>query len=209
MKILLVDDHEVVRRGLKQMLAEEFGPVVFGEAGTAGETLDRARQDRWDLVLLDINLPGRSGLDVLAELQLRQPKLRVLILSIAPEEEYAVRALKKGAAGYLTKQTVATELTAAVRKVLAGGRYITPWLAEKLASGLGAPATGEPHELLSDRELQVLRLIATGQSVKEIAAALSLSEKTVFTYRERLRDKLGLRGDVELARYALYHRLVD
>jgi DNA-binding NarL/FixJ family response regulator len=209
MKILLADDHEVVRRGLKQMLAEEFGQVEFGEASSAAQTLELGRQDSWDLVLLDINMPGRSGLDILAELQDRQPGLRVLVLSMAPEEEYAVRVLKKGAAGYLTKQTVATELTAAVRKVLAGGRYITPWLAEKLVSGLSEATVGQPHELLSDRELQVLRMIATGQSVKEIAADLSLSEKTVFTYRERLRDKLGLKGDVELARYALRHRLVQ
>lgn len=209
MKILLADDHEVVRRGLKQMLAEEFGNVAFGEAGTTAEALERIRQEPWDLIVLDINMPGRSGLEVLAELSVRRIKSRVLVLSMALEEEYAVRAFKKGAAGYLTKQTVATELVVAVKKILAGGRYVTPWLAEKLASGLGSPAAGEPHDQLSDRELQVLRMIATGKSVKDIADELSLSDKTVFTYRDRLREKLGLKGDVELARYALRHRLVE
>ncbi|MDS4020274.1 MAG: response regulator transcription factor [Candidatus Competibacter sp.] len=209
MKILLADDHEVVRRGLKQMLAEEFGNVAFGEAGTTAEALERIRQEPWDLIVLDINMPGRSGLEVLAELSVRRIKSRVLVLSMAPEEEYAVRAFKKGAAGYLTKQTVATELVVAVKKILAGGRYVTPWLAEKLASGLGSPAAVEPHDQLSDRELQVLRMIATGMSVKDIADELSLSDKTVFTYRDRLREKLGLKGDVELARYALRHRLVE
>lgn len=209
MKILLADDHEVVRRGLKQMLAEEFGNVAFGEAGTTAEALERIRQEPWDLIVLDINMPGRSGLEVLAELSVRRIKSRVLVLSMALEEEYAVRAFKKGAAGYLTKQTVATELVVAVKKILAGGRYVTPWLAEKLASGLGSPAAIEPHDQLSDRELQVLRMIATGMSVKDIADELSLSDKTVFTYRDRLREKLGLKGDVELARYALRHRLVE
>lgn len=135
--------------------------------------------------------------------------LPVLVLSMAPEEEYAVRALKSGAAGYLTKETVAAELIEAVRKALAGGHYVSAWVAERLAAGLGVPAGVEPHEQLSNRELQVLRLIAMGRGVKAIAATLSLSEKTVFTYRERLREKLGLSGDVELARYALRHRLVD
>jgi two-component system, NarL family, invasion response regulator UvrY len=135
--------------------------------------------------------------------------MRVLVLSMSPEEEYAVRALKRGASGYLTKQTVATELVNAVRKIVAGGRYITPIAAEQMAAGLSHPTEGEPHSLLSDRELQVLRMIANGQSVKEIAGELALSEKTVFTYRDRLRSKLGLKGDVELARYALQHHLVD
>lgn len=209
MRILLADDHEVVRRGLKQMLAEAFPEVRFGEAGSAAETLARAREGDWDLVLLDINMPGRSGLEALAELKARRPELRVLVLSMAPEEEYALRALRKGAAGYLTKQTVASELIVAVRRVLGGSRYITPSVAEQLAAGLIRDTDGEPHEQLSDRELQVMRLIATGRSVKEIAAELALSEKTVFTYRERLRAKLGLKTDVDLARYALRHHLVD
>lgn len=207
MNILLADDHEVVRRGLRQMLAEEFPDARFAEAGTAAETLERAREAAWDLLVLDINMPGRSGLEVLAELKARQPDLRVLVLSMSPEEEYAVRALKRGAAGYLTKQSVATELVGAVRKVLAGGRYITAIAAEQLANGLNSD--GEPHEQLSDRELQVMRMLAVGRSVKEIAGELNLSEKTVFTYRDRLRAKLSLKSDVELARYAMHHHLVD
>lgn len=209
MKILLADDHEVVRRGLRQMLAEEFADASFGEAGSAAETLEHVWREPWDLLLLDINMPGRNGLEVLTELQTLRPGLPVLVLSMSPEAEYAVRALKEGAAGYLGKQTVAGELIAAVRKVLAGGRYITPAVAEQLAADLAAPARAAPHEQLSGRELQVLRMIAMGRSVKEIAAELCLSEKTVFTYRDRLRTKLNLKGDVELARYALRHRLVE
>lgn len=209
MRILLADDHEIVRFGLKQLLAAEFEGVEFGEATSAAETISCARRGQWDLILLDLNMPGRGGLDVLAELQTWQPKPRVLVLSVAPEEEYAVRALKRGAAGYVNKQSVASELLGAVKRVLAGGYYVTPWLAEKLASGLDAAASAEPHEKLSDRELQVLRMIAVGRNVREIADELALSDKTVFTYRERLREKLGLKGDVELARYALHHKLVD
>lgn len=209
MKILLADDHEVVRRGLKQMLSEEFGAIDYGEAGSAAETLSRLHDSAWDLLVLDINMPGRSGLDVLAELKQRQPGLRILVLSMAPEEEYAIRALKKGASGYLSKQSVATELIDAVRKILKGGLYITPTVAVQLAAGLGNHSPEEPHEQLSDRELQVMRMIAMGKSIKEIAAELSLSDKTVFTYRDRLRAKLGLKGDVELARYALQHHLVE
>lgn len=209
MKILLADDHEVVRRGLKQMLSEEFGAIDYGEAGSAAETLSRLHERTWDLLVLDINMPGRSGLDVLAELKQRQPGLRILVLSMAPEEEYAIRALKKGASGYLSKQSVATELIDAVRKILKGGLYITPTVAVQLAAGLGNHSPEEPHEQLSDRELQVMRMIAMGKSIKEIAAELSLSDKTVFTYRDRLRAKLGLKGDVELARYALQHHLVE
>lgn len=209
MRILLVDDHEVVRRGLRQMLAEAFDTAVFGEVATAAAALDRVRNEPWNLVVLDIHLPGRSGLEMLDELRVRQTGLRVLVLSMAPEEEYAVRALKSGAAGYLTKETVATDLVDAVRKILAGGHYVSDRVAERLAAGLGAQSTLEPHEQLSNREMQVLRLIATGSNIKEIAQQMSLSEKTVFTYRERLREKLGLKGDVELARYALRHRLVE
>lgn len=209
MRILLVDDHEVVRRGLRQMLAEEFDGLLCGEAATAAEALERLREAEWDLVILDIAMPGRDGLDLLAELHERWPGLRVLVLSMSPEQEYAVRALKKGAAGYLSKRSVARELIAAVRKVLAGEHYITPAVAECLAIELAACGAEEPHRRLSDRELQVLTLIARGRTVKEVAAELALSEKTVFTYRERLRLKLGLHNDVEMARYALKHQLVD
>jgi DNA-binding NarL/FixJ family response regulator len=209
MRILLADDHEVVRRGLRHMLAEEFDDLVCGEAATAAETLERLREANWDLVILDIVMPGRNGLDMLAELHERWPGLRILMLSMSPEKEYAVRALKKGAAGYLSKQSVARELVTAVRKVLSGGRYITPAVAEQLAAELEMRGADEPHRQLSDRELQVLTLIARGHTIKEIAAELALSEKTVFTYRDRLRLKLGLRNDVEMARYALQYQLVE
>jgi two-component system invasion response regulator UvrY len=209
MRILLVDDHEVVRRGLRQMLAEEFADLVCGEAATAGEALERLREAEWNLVILDIAMPGRNGLDLLADLHERWPGLRVLVLSMSPEEEFAVRALKRGAAGYLAKHSVARELIAAVRKVLTGGRYITPAVAEYLANKFELGGAEEPHRQLSDREMQVLCLIACGRGIKEIAAELALSEKTVFTYRERLRLKLGLHNDVEMARYALQHRLVE
>lgn len=209
MKILLADDHEVVRRGLRQMLGEELEGAEFGEAGSVAETLEQLRREPWDLLVLDIHMPGRSGLDVLGELQGDPRAPRVLVLSMAPEELYAVRALKKGAAAYLSKQGVAAELVAAVRKVLAGGRFVTAALAEKIVDGLLTDGGEEPVSRLSSRELQVLRLIATGKRVKEVARELSLSEKTVFTYRERLRAKLGVHTDVELARFALSHELVE
>lgn len=207
MNFLLADDHEVVRRGLRQMLAEDFPDASFGEARTGPQTLEMAQAENWDLLVLDINLPGRGGLDVLSDLKTSKPELRILVLSMLPEEEYALRAIRRGAAGYLSKQTVATELIGAVRQVLAGRRYFSDQVAEQLASGVGGG--GERHHQLSDRELQVMRMLATGKSVKEVAAELFLSEKTVFTYRDRLRVKLAVKSDVELARYALRHQLVQ
>jgi len=209
MKILLADDHQVVRRGLMQMLAEEYPAAVFGEADTAARTLELAREKRWDLLVLDISLPDRNGLEVLAELAADRLAPRVLVLSMSPEEEFAVRALKRGARGYLTKRAVADELLTAVRRILAGGRYITPATAEQLVSELADGEEMPPHERLSEREMEVLRLIAGGRSVKEIAAALGLCDKTVFTYRDRLRSKLGIKSDVDLARYAFQHHLAD
>jgi DNA-binding NarL/FixJ family response regulator len=209
MKVLIADDHEVVRQGVRQILTEGFEKVTFGEAVNATELLERVSKKKWDLVLLDISMPGRSGLEALAELKKERPKLPVLVLSMFSEQEYAVRALKVGAAGYLTKQSLGRELVEAVKKVLGGGRYITPTLAELLAADLGRQETGLPHEKLSDREYTVMKLIAAAKSVKEIANELSVGEKTVFTYRARLLKKLGLKGDVEVARYALKHRLVE
>jgi DNA-binding NarL/FixJ family response regulator len=209
MKVLIADDHEVVRRGLRQLIADEFGDVTFGEAGTAAEALAAAWKGKWDLVILDINMPGRNGLEALAELKRERPKLPVLVLSMFSETEYALRALKSGAAGYVSKQGVSRELIAAVKKALSGGRYVTPALAEKMAASLGRDEVRLPHETLSDREFEVMKLIAAGRKVKEIAAKLSLSEKTVFTYRARLLDKLGLKSDVEITRYALRQKLVE
>ncbi len=209
MKVLIADDHEVVRQGVKQILADEFGEVEFGEAVNATELLHRVWKEKWDLVLLDISMPGRSGLEALAELGKEWPELPVLVLSMFSEREYALRALRAGAAGYLTKQGLGRELVEAVKKVLEGRRYITPTLAELLAADLRKDGTRLPHEGLSDREYEVMKLIATAKSVREIASELSIGEKTVFTYRARLREKLGLRRDVEVARYALKHRLVE
>jgi DNA-binding NarL/FixJ family response regulator len=207
MKILLIDDHAVVRSGLRQILADEFPGAKFKEADSASAGLALALQASFDLVLLDVALPGRSGLDVLADLRKACPKLPVLMLSMHPEEEFAVRAIRAGAIGYLTKQSAAEELVAAVRKALAGGRYVSAALGEKLAGILAGGGGTALHEELSDRELQTLQRLAAGHSVKEIAAELSLSAKTVSTYRARVLEKLGLRTNVDLARYALEHRL--
>lgn len=209
MRILIADDHEVVRQGLKQMLSDEFPDVVFGESSSAAETFEKALAEDWDLVILDVNMPGRGGIESLADLKKVKPRMPVLILSMFSESEYAVRALKAGAAGYVNKGSVTRDLIDAVRKAVAGSRYITPALGELLAADLGWGGGSDPHHKLSDREYEVMKLIAVGNSVKAIAANLSLSEKTVFTYRTRLLEKLGLKSDVDVARYALRHGLVE
>ena len=206
-RILIADDHEVVRRGLKQILADAFKSLKVYEAKTSSEALDQVLKQTLDLVLLDINMPGRSGLDVLAELTRQRPGTPVLVLSVSPEEDYALRCLKLGAAGYLTKQSASDELLAAARKALAGGKYVSASMAEKLAANVSGAGPAAPHETLSNRELQVLRMIAAGRTVKEIAGELSLSEKTIATYRSRLSEKMGLATNVELARYAIQNSL--
>jgi len=208
-RILIVDDHEVVRRGTRQVLVEGFPGATFGEAASAPEATAALGGQTWDLLILDINIPGRSGLEVLEEVRRLWPKLPVLVLSAYPEEEFAVRCLRLGAAGYLTKNSASDELVAASRKALEGGKYVTAALAERLAAVLGGDVRSEPHEALSGRELQVLRLVATGHTLKEIAAELRLSEKTIATYRSRISEKLGVSTNVELTRYALQHKLVD
>lgn len=208
MRVLIADDHEVVRQGVKQILREEFPDVVFGEAADAAALLALVWKDKWDLVLLDISMPGRSGIEALVDLKKDRPELPILILSMFSEREYAVRALKAGAAGYLPKQSLGQELVTATRKALAGGVYITSALAELIAANIRNPEGKPAYEELSDREFEVMKLIAEAKSVKEIAQELSLGEKTVFTYRARMLEKLGLKSDVEVARYALQHRLV-
>jgi len=207
-RVLIVDDHEIVRRGLRELLAGELEAVEAGEARNAAEAIQRLLEQAWDLVLLDLNLPGRSGFEVLEEIRRLQAGTPVLVLTSYPEQEFAVRSFKLGAAGYITKQEAADQLVTAAKRVLAGGRYVSASLAEHLAGSLG---TGEeaPHEALSPRELQVLRLIALGRSLKEVAAELGLSEKTVATYRARLAEKTGLRTNVEITRYAMKHGLVE
>ena len=209
MKILIIDDHAVVRHGLKQILADEITGAFFGEAASAAQAISAIDQNRWDVVLLDLNLPDRGGLEVLADIRSQQPSLPVLILSMHPEAEFAVRALKSGAAGYLTKQSAAEELVTAIRKAAGGGRYITASLAEQLATDLAEGGDKLPHEQLSNREFQTLRFLATGKSVKEIGAHLNLSAKTVSTYRTRVLEKLHLKSTVDLARYALENKLID
>lgn len=208
-RILIADDHEVLRRGLKTILAEAFPDLVAGEAADARQALEAAEKRHWDVVLLDINMPGRSGLEVLQDLKRLHPQLPVVVLSVFAEKDYAVRAFKLGASGYVSKQSASGELLAAIRKALGGGRYVTPLLAEALAATVAGAAPAVPHELLSNRELQVLRLVALGKPLKEIAAEFSLSEKTIGTYRTRISQKLGLSTNVELARYAMQHKLVD
>lgn len=209
MRILIADDHAVFRRGLRETLAEAFSRVHFGEARTAQETLEFVRRHDWDVVILDISMPGKSGLDILDDLKRLRPRLPVLLLTMHPEQQFARRALKAGAAGYLTKDSVPDELKEAIKRIVAGGRYVSVTLAEKLAVDLRRGADLPLHELLSDREFQVLRMIASGKSVKEMAEELSLSVKTVSTYRSRILEKTGMKTNADLIRYALQTQLVD
>lgn len=209
MRILIADDHAVFRRGLRETISEAFPKVTFGEAKTALETLESVRRHDWEVLILDISMPGKSGLDILNDLKRLRPKLPILLLSMHPEEQFARRALKSGAAGYLTKESVPEELKEAVRKVLTGGRYVSATFAEKLAVDLREGADIPIYELLSDREFQVLRMIASGKTVKEIADEIALSVKTVSTYRARILEKTGMKTNAELIRYALQTQLVD
>lgn len=207
-RVLIVDDHPIVRAGLRQILAETPDLVVAGEAGDAAEALLRLRADPWDLVVLDISLPGRSGLDLLRELEQAAPDVPVLVLSVHESDEYALRALRAGAAGYLTKDRTATELVQALRILLRGETYISRRVVERLVHER-QDAEGPPHQALSERELEVFRLLASGKAVKEVAATLALSKSTVTTYRERVLQKLGLHSNTELTRYAVEHGLLD
>ncbi|MBC8394896.1 MAG: response regulator transcription factor [Deltaproteobacteria bacterium] len=208
-KILIADDHAIVREGLKQIVAETSDMVVAGEASNGRQVLDQVRKGDWDLILLDIAMPGRGGLDTLKLLKLEHPKLPVLILSIYPEEQYAMRALKAGASGYLTKESAPEELIAAIRKLSQGGKYISASLAEKLALHLEADPGKPIHETLSDREYQVMLMIGSGKTVKQIADQLSLSVKTISTNRSRALKKMGMNNNAEFIYYAIKHGLVD
>jgi len=208
-RILLVDDHVVVRQGLKHILSESIADAVFEEADSGSKAMDKARSCDFDLLVLDISLPDKSGLEVLKEVRQACPKLPVLMLSMYPEEHFAVRALRAGASGYLTKRAPVAELVAAVKKVLAGGKYVSPSLAERLAGEIGHPSELAPHELLSDREFQVFRLLAAGKTVKAIAQQLGLSVPTISTYRSRILEKMGMSENSDLVRYAIVNRLFD
>lgn len=209
MRILIADDHAVVRRGLRQILADAFPKAVFGEAGNAPEALEQVWKQKWELVMLDVTMPGRSGLEVLKEIKSARPKLPVLILSVQPESQYGVRVLKAGAAGFLNKDSAPETLVFAVKKILEGGRYVSPALAEKLAADVASNGSQLPHESLSDREMEVLCLIASGKTPTEIAEQLSLSVKTVSTYRSRILEKMNMETTAELMHYALANRLVE
>lgn len=208
-RILVADDHAVVRQGLKQIVGDTSDIVVADEASSGQEVLDKVLANDYDLVLLDITMPDRSGLDVLKELKKRGSGLHVLVLSIHSEDQYAVRVLKAGASGYLTKESAPEELITAIRKVAGGGRYISPAFAEKLVFDLGTGATKPLHQTLSDREYQIMCKIASGKSVKEIAEELFLSTKTVHTYRSRILQKIKLKNNMELTRYAIDNQLLD
>ncbi|MFO0753503.1 MAG: response regulator transcription factor [Thermodesulfovibrionales bacterium] len=207
-KILVVDDHPLVLRGLKHTLSSEPDLEVAGEAQTAYEALESAGKGRFDLVVLDISLPDKSGLDVLEELKSRHPSLSVLILSSFPEEQFAVRAFKSGASGYVTKKSAPDELVKAIRKIAAGGKYVSLSLAEKLASFIALDGGKPSHEELSNREFQILCLIAAGKATGEIAEELCISTSTVGTYRSRVLEKMNMKTNAEIVRYAVENNLV-
>jgi two-component system, NarL family, invasion response regulator UvrY len=208
-KILVVDDHAVVRRGLRQILAETSDLHVAGEAGSAAEAMQKVQGERWDVVVLDVGLGGKSGLDLIADIRKLRPEARVLVLTMFSEEQYAVRAIRAGAAGFLTKESAPDKLVDAVRKVASGGRFISPELAETLASMVAGEGSGKPHERLSNREFEILKLIGSGKTVSQIAEDLTLSVKTVSTHRTRILRKMDMKTNAELTHYAVKNALVD
>jgi two-component system, NarL family, invasion response regulator UvrY len=208
-RVLIADDHAIVRRGLRQILQELPDVDGIDEAANGQEVLARVRKNAYDLVLLDISMPGNSGLDVLKQIKFERPKLPVLMLSMHPEEQYAVRALKAGASGYLTKESAPEQLINALTKILQGGKYVSEVLAEHIASNLGHPGDRLPHEDLSDREFQIMRMLASGRTVTEIGEELSLSAKTVSTYRTRVLSKMGFKNNADITRYAMQNQLLE
>ncbi|HYY58134.1 MAG TPA: response regulator transcription factor [Pyrinomonadaceae bacterium] len=208
-KILIVDDHEVLRDGVKRVFDKQPGTATFGEASNVHEALRLVRDEDWDVVVLDLSLGGRSGLEVLKELKQIRPKLPVLVLSMHSEEQFARRAFRAGAAGYVTKDSPRAELVKAINKVMEGGTYVSPALAEKLVLDLRRDTDRPPHETLSDREFEVLRLLASGKTVGEVADLLSLSDNTISTYRARILEKMGMKTNAELTYYAIQNKLVD
>ena len=207
-KVLIADDHTLVRKGLKQILLDSKDIKQVDEAKDGKEALNKVNKKNYDLVILDISLPGRSGIDVLKQLKCSKPDMPVLMLSMHPEEQYAVRSLRAGAAGYMTKESAPAELIDAIKKVASGGKYITASLAEKLAGEIGPNSDKLLHEILSDREYQVMCMIASGKTVKEIAGALHLSVKTISTHRARILRKMRMDNNAQLTHYAIKHGLV-
>lgn len=208
-RIFLADDHQMFREGVRGLLEARSDMTVVGEAGTGEEALAKATEVQPDVVILDVTMPGRGGLETVSELKRRNPRVRVLMLTVHPEDRFAVRCLKGGADGYMTKDNAAEELIGAIRKVFSGGKYVSPGLAESLVLSLGRDFGAAPHESLSDREFQVMRMIAAARTVSEIADELCLSVKTISTYRARILDKLALRNNAEIMQYAMEQELVE
>ncbi len=208
-RVLLADDHTIVRAGLKELLSETGDITVSGEANDGAEALARIRESDYDVAVLDMSMPGRSGIELIRQVKRERPRLSILVLSMHSEEQYAVRALKAGASGYLTKESAADQLVAAIRRIAAGGAFVTPETAQRLALDVSTAGAAAPHTLLSDREFQVLRLIADGKSVSEIAKQLTLSVKTISTHKTRIMRKMRLANQAELIRYAIEHELLD
>jgi DNA-binding NarL/FixJ family response regulator len=208
-RVAIADDHAIVRQGLRQILSAHGEFEVVGEAANHGEVMQLLRRETCDVLLLDIAMPGKNGIDTLKQVRIERPKLPVLVLSMYPEDQYAFRALKAGASGYLTKMTAADQLVDAIRTITRGRKYITPELAQSLAESFDRDTEIEPHSLLSDREFQTLKLIASGKPLAQIGAELALSPKTVSVYRGRLLAKLGLHTNADLTRYAIEHGLLE
>lgn len=209
MKILLVDDHAMVRAGLERILRDDIQAAVVGEAASSAEALDRVRAEPWDIVVLDLSLPGRGGLETVKDIHALRPGLPILVMTMHAEDLYALRAFRAGAVGYITKGCSPADLVAAVRKVAAGGKYVSPSAGEVLLGGLNSRSEAAPHASLSDRELQVLRMLGAGKTVTEIGAELSLSTKTISTYRARILEKLGMRTTAQLVHYCVAANLGD
>lgn len=208
MRILIADDHAIVRRGLREILLEEYPYADIGDASDAEELLKKVFREQWDLVISDLSMPGRSGLDALKQIKQAFPKLPVLIMSIYSEDQYAVRAIRAGASGYFNKNSIHEELIKAIESVRKGKKYITPAVAEKLADAIPVDGQSKPHQFLSDREFEVFKLLGSGKTVSEIAAQLSLSTNTVSTYRSRILEKMNMHSNSELIRYALEHDIL-
>ncbi|MGA6993774.1 MAG: response regulator transcription factor [Candidatus Deferrimicrobiaceae bacterium] len=208
-RILVADDHEVVRKGLMKVLVEAFQPIEVDEAENGQEAVSKVLKKKYDLVVLDIKMPGKNGLDALKEIKQHQPKLPVVILSMHPEDQLAIRAIRAGAAGYLTKESASDELVLAIRKALKGEKYISGPLAQILAEGLDSDSEKPPHEILSDREYQVMVMIASGKPVGAIAKELCLSVKTISSYRANILLKMGMKNNAEITHYAFQHKIVD
>jgi DNA-binding NarL/FixJ family response regulator len=207
-KILIADDHAVVRKGLKQILLEEFPAATIAEVGDAEDMLKQIMSEPWDVVISDLNMPGRSGLDALQQIRTSHPELPVLILSVHPEEQYAIRVLKAGASGYLSKESASDELVKAVQRVLLGKKYISQAVAEKLATSFSGSTGKQPQEYLSDREFDVMKLLASGKTISEIAEMRLLSVTTVSTYRARVMAKLNLKTNADLTKFAIENKLI-